>query len=240
MDPDVLVLGGGFAGLTAARDLRDAALTVTILEARDRLGGRTWTTEIPGTDVRAEFGGTWFSRASQPNIAAEIVRYGQRVTATISPSSFAWIAGGELRTGSQVRAGWAAAMQELAGPLARAAERAQILFEGTDPSRAAEDDVSVTEWLARLDVSVEAREYLLAFSATMGGAPPSAQSLLPMVLDGIEAGYAFDAAFDDIGESFTDGTTSLVQALAAGLDARLGTVIEHVRRGADGAGQLRS
>jgi len=234
MDPEVIVLGGGFAGLTAARDLRDAGLTVTVLEARDRVGGRTWTTEIPGTDVRAEFGGTWFSRATQPNIAVEIRRYDQKVTPAIAPASFAWIAGGELRTGPEVRVGWAAAMRELAGPLARASERAQALLTGTDPSPAAEDDVSVTEWLARLDISEEAREYLLAFSATMGGAPPATQSLLPMVLDGIEAGYAFDAAFEDIGESFTDGTASLVRAVADGLDVRLGTVIERVRRDADG------
>jgi (S)-6-hydroxynicotine oxidase len=233
VDPNVLVLGGGFAGLTAARDLRDAGRTVTVLEGRGRLGGRTWTTEIPGTDVRAEFGGAWFSRASQPNIAAEIERYDRSVTPAIAPASFAWIAAGELLTGPEVRAGWAAAMRELAGPLARTGERARALLEGTHPSPAAGDDVSVTEWLARLDVSVEARDYLLAFSATMGGAPPSAQSLLPMVLDGIEAGYAFDAAFEDIGESLTDGTGSLVRSIAEGLDVRLGTVVERVRHGPD-------
>ena len=60
MDADVVVIGGGFAGLVAARDLRDAGRSVVVLEARDRLGGRTWFRELPGAGVKVEYGGTWF------------------------------------------------------------------------------------------------------------------------------------------------------------------------------------
>jgi monoamine oxidase len=42
-DYDVLIIGGGFAGATVARELQHKGLGVLILEARDRLGGRTWT-----------------------------------------------------------------------------------------------------------------------------------------------------------------------------------------------------
>jgi monoamine oxidase len=42
ISPHVLVIGSGLAGLTAARDLRDHGHTVTVLEARDRIGGRTY------------------------------------------------------------------------------------------------------------------------------------------------------------------------------------------------------
>ena len=92
--------------------------------------------------------------------------------------------------------------------------------------------MSVIEWLERRDVSVEARDYLLAFAATMGGAPPAAQSMLPMVLDSIDADYTFDSAFEDISESFWDGTKSLADAIGDGLDVRFGTVVERVRRSA--------
>ena len=54
---DVLVIGGGIAGLTAARQLTTAGLHVTLLEARDRLGGRIWTQhklEYP-VELGAEF-----------------------------------------------------------------------------------------------------------------------------------------------------------------------------------------
>jgi monoamine oxidase len=40
---DTLVIGGGLAGLAAAERLVQGGLAVTVLEARDRLGGRVWT-----------------------------------------------------------------------------------------------------------------------------------------------------------------------------------------------------
>ena len=45
---DVVVIGAGFAGLVAARDLIEAGRTVVVLEARDRAGGRTYSTTFPG------------------------------------------------------------------------------------------------------------------------------------------------------------------------------------------------
>ncbi|MFX6040648.1 FAD-dependent oxidoreductase, partial [Acinetobacter baumannii] len=45
---DVVVIGAGAAGLTAANDLRKAGLSVVVLEARDRVGGRLWTDVIDG------------------------------------------------------------------------------------------------------------------------------------------------------------------------------------------------
>ena len=72
---DVLVVGGGIAGLTAARDLAHAGHPVLVLEARDRLGGRTWYKQFGDTGRRTEMGGTWFDEPTQLNIAREIQRY---------------------------------------------------------------------------------------------------------------------------------------------------------------------
>ena len=47
MDMSVVVIGAGFAGIVAARDLSEAERSVVVLEARDRIGGRTWYREVP-------------------------------------------------------------------------------------------------------------------------------------------------------------------------------------------------
>ena len=46
-DVDVVIVGAGLAGLSAALNLRELGRTFVVLEARDRVGGRTWTQEFP-------------------------------------------------------------------------------------------------------------------------------------------------------------------------------------------------
>jgi monoamine oxidase len=54
---DVVVVGAGYAGLTAARELIRAGKDVRVVEARDRVGGRIWSVEHPGH--RLDLGGAW-------------------------------------------------------------------------------------------------------------------------------------------------------------------------------------
>lgn len=57
-DYDVVVIGTGFAGRIAARNLsQNPSLKVLLLEGRDRIGGRTWTAKALGQEF--EMGGTW-------------------------------------------------------------------------------------------------------------------------------------------------------------------------------------
>ncbi|WP_062998278.1 flavin monoamine oxidase family protein [Nocardia mikamii] len=57
-DVDCCVIGGGFAGLTAALRLKQAGRSVALLEARDRLGGRTFT-EVRPDGCWIDRGGAW-------------------------------------------------------------------------------------------------------------------------------------------------------------------------------------
>jgi len=57
-ESDVVVVGAGLAGLVAARRLRAAGREVAVLEARDRVGGRTLNLAI-GEDKIVEIGGQW-------------------------------------------------------------------------------------------------------------------------------------------------------------------------------------
>jgi lysyl oxidase-like protein 2/3/4 len=71
---DVIVIGSGFAGLVAARNLaQDSSLRVLLVEARDRIGGRTWTAKAFGEEF--EMGGTWV-HWNQPHLYHELHRYG--------------------------------------------------------------------------------------------------------------------------------------------------------------------
>ena len=55
---NVAVVGAGFAGLAAALDLHDAGLSVVVLEARDRVGGRVLSVELENGEI-AELGAEW-------------------------------------------------------------------------------------------------------------------------------------------------------------------------------------
>jgi phytoene dehydrogenase-like protein len=54
---DVVVVGAGMAGLTAARSLAEAGLKVLVVEAQDRIGGRIWTRHVgdEAIELGAEF-----------------------------------------------------------------------------------------------------------------------------------------------------------------------------------------
>lgn len=73
MTRDVVIVGAGAAGLTAANALRRAGLSVVVLEARDRVGGRLWTDVVDGAML--EIGGQWVS-PDQEALKATIAELG--------------------------------------------------------------------------------------------------------------------------------------------------------------------
>ena len=79
---DVVVVGAGFAGLTAARDLVRLGYDVVVLEGRDRVGGRSSTTTIAGSPV--DLGGT-FVGPTQDAVLELARRAGLRDGADLQP-----------------------------------------------------------------------------------------------------------------------------------------------------------
>lgn len=55
---DAIVVGAGYAGLAAALSLRDRGFSVTVLEARARVGGRVWSRRLANGEI-VELGGEW-------------------------------------------------------------------------------------------------------------------------------------------------------------------------------------
>ncbi len=63
-NPDVAIVGAGAAGLAAARSLIDRGLSVVVIEARGRIGGRAWT-ESDSFGIPFDHGCSWLHAASR-------------------------------------------------------------------------------------------------------------------------------------------------------------------------------
>jgi monoamine oxidase len=92
---DVAVVGAGLAGLTTARELRARGHSVVVLEARDRVGGRTWTRQVGGVPV--DFGGQWIG-PQQKRIAALAQAVGVSTFKTFNTGLNVYFHAGSLKT----------------------------------------------------------------------------------------------------------------------------------------------
>ncbi|KAI3728623.1 hypothetical protein L6452_17262 [Arctium lappa] len=69
--PSVIVIGGGFAGIAAARALYDASFQVILLESRERIGGRVCTDYSFGFPV--DLGASWLHGVCKENPLAPLI-----------------------------------------------------------------------------------------------------------------------------------------------------------------------
>ncbi|CAG8364925.1 unnamed protein product [Penicillium salamii] len=122
---DAIVIGAGYAGLIAARDLVKAGKKTLLLEARDRVGGRTWSAEVDGTTY--DMGGTWVSHV-HGRLFAEMQRYSLQDEVTSTRTENGGCSYFTLDTGSGSRK---FSLQE-AGEMSARAWRIFINIDGND------------------------------------------------------------------------------------------------------------
>ncbi|KVN56178.1 amine oxidase [Burkholderia stagnalis] len=166
---DVVIIGAGLAGLTAARDLNRAGCdSFVVLEARNRVGGRTFNHEL-GHGVVSEAGGQWIGPGQ--TAIADLAR---ELGVDTFPTYYAGksvILAGDARVAQDLHGGTggdgaiAAKLDELARGVPSGAP--------WNAQRAAElDKLTYGEWLAKQGVKYEDGYFIaLAAKLSLGGAP---------------------------------------------------------------------
>ncbi len=226
---DVVVVGGGFAGVTAARELEQAGHRTVLLEARDRLGGRTWTSSFAGRQV--ELGGTWL-HWHQPHVWAEIRRYGLDVTEAPPPARAGWMVGRELKQGSP---------EELWEIMRDGTDRvchdaSTLLPRPHDPlygDIASIDGLSIQDRVDELGLDRETQDVNDGIWATCCSAHLRETGLAAALRWYGLSGNSFQLMMDCIARyKIATGTRSLVEAIAAdgGFEFRLGTPVAAVEQ----------
>jgi monoamine oxidase len=234
-DYDVVVIGGGFAGATAARELRHKGLGVLIVEARDRFGGRTWTREALGH--RIELGGTWVHWI-QPHVWAEITRYGLELTQSPVPSWSRWIVDGELRKGSAEEF-----LGLLDGGLSSFLEDSRVRFErpyepfhGEDLEEI--DGLSVTDRLDEMGLDREQYAMNEGFWSICFNAPAREGALTQALRWGALSMGDWQLMLEAAATyKFAGGTRALMEAIIADGDAdtQLSKPVAVIERSGEGA-----
>ena len=69
---DVIVIGAGMSGIAAADKLDSEGFDVLVLEARDRTGGRTWTTHWDAAGMPLDMGAGWIHGSNPNNVITQI------------------------------------------------------------------------------------------------------------------------------------------------------------------------
>ena len=206
----VIVVGAGIAGLAAARTLANRGSDVLVLEARDRIGGRIWTSRW--SDAAIDLGASWIHGIDHNPIAALARTIGARTVATSYDNSTDY-----GTDGRPIDRATAAALKRWQHEIATALSDAQDEDAKDAPLRSVAD--RTVDWPA------------------LSGPD---QALVASVLNEYEQEYAGSATdlssryFDDDNEIdgddvlFPAGYGAITDHLAKGLDIRTAVVVNRI------------
>jgi monoamine oxidase len=235
-DADVIVVGGGLAGLTTARELGRQRLSAIVVEARDRLGGRAWLKRDALNGYALEMGGAWFD-PNETYAWAEIERYALPVSrGVVADWPNAWLKDGQLHR-SSLPVDWRelAALEGLVFEMNLAARRIDLARPLAQ--QGLEDlDIPLDAYLARQPMQPETRAIAEVFLRAYGSGPAPIISTLHLLRRARAAGGMVGFVTSGSGYRLQGGTAALVEALAAdtGATHRLGQPVRAIRQDATG------
>ncbi|MEL7233420.1 MAG: FAD-dependent oxidoreductase [Chloroflexota bacterium] len=199
-----IVIGAGIAGIAAARKLHDAGYKITVLEARDRVGGRIWTDHSLGVPI--DIGASWI----QGTRGNPITRLSKDIKTVVTQETYlVFDEHGDTFSNKH---------------LTHVAERLEAFYdEGEELAETLDEDISIGEAIRRL-TGDEERSLLLDWEAVNlfdleYGASVDTMSLF--------YGYA-DDEFSGNDVLFPGGYEQVVDLLADGLDIRTGQTVDRI------------
>ncbi|MEV7007058.1 FAD-dependent oxidoreductase [Streptosporangium sp. NPDC051022] len=246
----VVVVGAGLAGLTAAADLAARGVEVTVVEARERVGGRTHGIEVvPGSWVDA---GAAYLGDRHTELTALTAELGLKTTPTTMTGASRFTLGGDDRT----RPGRFPPLSAVAlGEMFDALDELTRLLRVDAPWLSADaarlDTLTAAEWAREHLRHPDALLFFPLFLGEMMAADPQDVSVLHMAFylrsgGGVRYLNAFEGGAQE--DRIDGGAHLLCQRLAAGLGerVRLGEPVRAIHQDDDGvtvtttAGSLRA
>jgi monoamine oxidase len=215
----VLVVGGGMAGVSAARALADAGVACVVLEARDRLGGRLHTVDVGGSPV--DLGGSWIHTPDGNPMRAVAERHG----IALIPGSFL---DGAIVWDPAAGALDAAEAQRLRRALDEGFP-AWVAGSGAGPRTSVAEGIE--RFVAEQGLAGPEAARLVSHLRTFAEADASGRADDVSLL-GPAAAVEYDG--DPIGDLPAGGYGALVARIAAPLDVRLGAEVTAIEHGAGG------
>ncbi|MFE5706843.1 flavin monoamine oxidase family protein [Rhodococcus koreensis] len=234
-DFDAIVIGAGFAGATAARDLAQGGYSVLLLEARDRLGGRVYYGTFAETGLPVDFGGTWVSSTLNHFVGREIERYGVGYDESPPIQTYGSLFGGHrFESSVPIHPEELQSFERTALHVLTAASR----FDPTLPIETQnyrDLDIPWSEFLAQADPEPATRDLFDSWVLLEGGCPTSEISALAGIWTIVQHGNSLINFVLAADKKIGGGPLALLDPMVGhpGIDVRLETPVVRVHQEAD-------